>query len=143
MKLRRSAHAVYKTDYHIVWITKYRKKILNKGVSTYLKIKLREIRRYRPEVIIEEIGVDKDHVHIKVVIPPKYSVSKIVQEMKSSSSKKLKEKFDFLRGVYWGTSSIWSRGYFVSTVGLDEEVIKNYVKMQGEEDSGQAKLELK
>ena len=100
MKLRRSAHAVYKTDYHIVWITKYRKKILNKGVSTYLKIKLREIRRYSPEVIIEEIGVDKDHVHIQMVIPPKYSVSSIIQKMKSSSSRKLKEKFDFLKGVY-------------------------------------------
>ena len=142
MKLRRSSHAVYKTEYHIVWVTKYRNKILNKGVSEYLKIKLREIRKYHPDVIIQEIGIDKDHIHIYIVIPPKYAISKIVQKMKSSTSRGLKEKFDFLKKVYWGTNSVWSVGYFVSTVGINEDVIRSYVKMQGEEDSGQAQLEL-
>ena len=142
MKLRKSAHAVYKTEYHVVWVTKYRRKILNKGVGAYLKIKLHEISKYNPEVIIEDIGIDKDLLHIQMVIPPKYAVSRIIQKMKSWTSRYLRAKFDFLKEVYWGMGSIWSTGYFVSTVGLNEEVIRRYVQMQGKEDSGQATLEL-
>ena len=125
-----------------MWVTKYRRKILNKGVGAYLKIKLREISKYHPEIIIREIGIDKDHLHIQMVIPPKYAVSRIIQKMKSSTSRCLRTKFDFLKEVYWGTGSIWSTGYFVSTVGLNEKVIRHYIQMQGKEDSGQATLEL-
>ena len=142
MKFRKSAHTVYKTQYHIVFATKYRRKILVKGVEDYLEIKLREIRKFRPELEFLEIGMDKDHVHLHMVIPPKYSVSEIVNGMKSNTSTELKEKFSFLEKVYWGTDSVWSVGFFVSTVGINEEVIRKYVEKQGEEDSGQAELEL-
>ena len=64
MKLKKSAHTVYKTQYHIVWITRYRRKILVKGVKEYLKIKLLEIRKYYPEWEYLEIGIDLDHVHL-------------------------------------------------------------------------------
>jgi putative transposase len=73
MRLRKSAHTVYKTQYHIVWITRYRRKILVKGVKDYLKIKLLEIRKYYPEWEYLEIGIDLDHVHLYMVIPPKYA----------------------------------------------------------------------
>lgn len=142
MRLRKSAHTVYKTQYHVVIVTKYRRKILVKGVSQYLRVIFQEIRKFRPDVDFVEIGVDKDHVHLHVVIPPKYAVSEIVGAMKSNTAKKLKAKFPFLEKVYWGTDSIWSRGFFVSTVGVNEQTIRNYVKWQGEEDFGQAQLEL-
>ena len=73
MKLRKSVHTIYKTQYHIVWITRYRRKILVKGVKDYLKIKLLEIRKYYPEWEYLEIGIDLDHVHLYMVIPPKYA----------------------------------------------------------------------
>ena len=142
MLLRKSAHTVYKTQYHVVWVTKYRRKILNAGVSGYVRIKLLEITKLTPDIEFIEIGIDKDHLHLHMIIPPKYSVSRVVARMKSNTAKELKKKFSFLKDVYWGTESIWSKGYFVSTVGIDEATISNYVRMQGKEDSGQAELEL-
>ena len=141
MRLRKLAHAVYKTQYHIVWITRYRRKILVKGVKEYLKIKLLEIRKYYPEWEYLEIGIDLDHVHLYMVIPPKYAVSKVVETIKSNTSKALKIKFAFLKKVYWDDQGIWAKGYFVSTVGINEKIIKEYVKMQEKEDTGQAELE--
>ncbi len=142
MKLRKQAHTVYKTQYHIVFVTKYRRKILTKGVEEWLKLRLREIRKYKPDLEYIEIGMNKDHVHLYMVIPPKYSVSEIVNQIKVNTSRDMKAKFEFLEKVYWGTDSVWSTGFFVSTVGIDEEVVRKYVEMQGKEDSGQAKLEL-
>jgi len=105
-----------------------------------LKIKLGEIQRKRPDVEIVEIGTDGDHVHLHIIIPPKYSVSQVVVQLKASTSKSMKEKFEFLQNVYYGTDVVWGAGFFVGTVGVDEELIRKYVKMQGEEDSGQTKL---
>jgi putative transposase len=82
-----------------------------------------------------------DHVHILISIPPKYSVSHVVKVIKANTAQKMRKEFLFLDEVYWGIKGIWSIGYFVSTVGVDEEVIRKYIEMQGIEDSGQAKLE--
>jgi len=142
MKLRRQAHTVYKTQYHVVFVTKYRRKILVKGVVEWLKLRFQEIRKYKPDLEFIEVGMDKDHVHLHMVIPPKYSVSEIINQIKSNTSRDMKERFEFLEKVYWSTDSVWSRGFFVSTVGINEATIRKYVQMQGEEDSGQAQLEL-
>ena len=134
---------MYKTEYHVVWVSKYRRKILRpKGVVNYFKKIIRRLERYYPEWEIFEVGIDIDHVHIHMVIPPKYAVARVIQIMKSNTARELKQKFSFLRKVYWGTQSIWSKGYFVSTVGINSQIISNYVRMQGAEDSGQAQLEL-
>ena len=90
-----------------------------------------------------EVNHDEDHIHILVSIPPKLSVGEVVRIIKANTSRALKIKFDYLKQVYWGTTAIWSEGYFVSTVGINEEIIKKYIQKQGEEDFGQAKLELK
>jgi putative transposase len=73
--------------------------------------------------------------------PPKYSIAKVVQIIKANTGRALREKFGFLKGRYYGRGGIWSAGYFVSTVGLDERMIKRYVEYQAKEDLGQAKLE--
>ena len=143
MKLHRQAHVVYKTQYHIVWVTRFRRKILTKGIGSYLKIKIKEVRKYYPDWYYLEIKSDKDHVHLHMIIPPKYSVSKVVETIKKNTSRSLRSKFThFLDKVYWDKGGIWARGYFVSTVGINEKVIKNYIRNQGEEDTGQAELEL-
>jgi len=143
MKLYKQAHTVYKTQYHIVWPTRFRRKILTKGIQAYLKIKLEEVRKFYPDWIYVEKGIDLDHVHLHMIIPPKYSVSKVVETIKKNTSKSLRKKFShFLDKVYWDEGGIWSKGYFVSTVGINEEIIRRYVKEQAEEDAGQAQLEL-
>lgn len=102
VKLRKSAHAVYRTQYHIVWITRYRRKILVTGVKQYLSTKIQEVRKYYPDwEYIKKIGIESDHIHLNMIIPPKYSVSDVVETIKKNTSKSLKEKFSFLKKVYW------------------------------------------
>jgi len=76
-----------------------------------------------------------------IIIPPKYAVSKVVETIKSNTSKVLKIKFAFLEKAYCDDKGIWAKGYFVSTVVINEKIIKEYVKMQEKEDAGQAELE--
>ncbi len=140
METRRQARAAYCCQYHIVWIPRYRHKILTDEVDKYLEIKLDEIRKYYPDIEYIERNIQSDHVHIIVSFPPKYSISTVVGILKRNTGKALKEKFDFLKQRYYKTGSIWSVGYFVSTLGLDEKLIKKYDIYQGKEDLGQAKL---
>ena len=72
------------------------------------------------------------------MIPPKYAVSMVVETIKKNTSKALKTKFAFLKKVYWDNAGIWGKGYFVSTVGINENIIRKYVEMQEKEESGQA-----
>ena len=104
--------------------------------------RLKEVKEHYPEIEILEIEHDKDHVHMLISIPPKISVGRVVGIIKANTSRRLKEKFPFLKDVYWGTDGVWSDGYFVSTVGISEQSIQRYIKLQGEEDSGQAQLVL-
>lgn len=142
MKYRRRPHSVYCCDYHLVITTKYRRKVFNDGVHAYMRERLKEVTKYCPELDIKEINHDRDHVHILISIPPQMSVGQVVRIIKSNTSRRLKEKFPFLKKVYWGTDGIWSDGYFVSTVGVNEAVIRRYIEHQGQEDAGQAQLDL-
>ena len=107
----------------------------------YLETKLQEVRKYYPDWEYEAIGMEEDHVHLHMVIPPKYAVSMVVETLKKNTSLELSKKFRFLGNVYWDHEGIWSKGFFVSTVGINESVIRRYVEMQGKEDAGQAELE--
>lgn len=79
MQLRKQNHTVYKTQYHLVWVTRYRRKMLaNDGIKRYLATKLKEVKKHIPDIEYKEIGLDKDHIHLHMIIPPKYKVSKVV-----------------------------------------------------------------
>ena len=95
-----------------------------------------------PGVTIETIGFDTDHLHIVMNIPPKYSISSVIGKMKSQSSSELRKAFPWLSKVYWNENIVWSTGYFVSSIGVDEETIMRYVEHQGRQDSGQLRMEL-
>ena len=133
---------MYYYQYHLVLVSKYRRKIFNAGVQAYMSDRLREIRQYYPELEFVEVQHDQDHLHLLVVIPPQMAVGKAGGVMKANTSKRLKEKCPFLRQGDWGTEGIWSDGYFVSTVGVNEAVSQRYIEHQGQEDAGQAQLEL-
>ena len=131
------AHVAYQLGYHIVWIPKYRREIFVSGVKEYLEkiIKTSVIDRY-PDVHIHEINIQKDHVHALIEIPPKYSISSVVGYIKGVSSKKLRMHFVFLQHA----RALWANGFFVSSVGRNEENIRKYIKYQNSHDFGQAKL---
>ena len=141
MDCKKQGHSVYYTRYHLVIATKYRRKILKDGFGEYLKKLVIGIGRRIPEIEIVEVNTDKDHIHMLLSIPPKLSISEVVKEIKAKTGLYMRRKFPFLDKVYWGRGGIWSRGYFVSTVGISESTIRKYIEMQGKEDSGQALLE--
>lgn len=95
-----------------------------------------------PEVEMLEVNHDKDHIHMLLSIPPKMRVSDVVRRIKSITGRLLKKKFEYMRKEYWGVDGIWSDGYFVSTVGINDGIIRNYIEKQGIEDRGQVQLVL-
>ena len=141
MEYKKQAHAVYYTRYHIVISTKYRRKVLKAGIVEYLERKVLQVGRFHPEIEILEVNTHIDYIHLVISIAPKFSVSQVVSMIKANISSAMRKRFSFLEKVYWGIEGIWSIGYFVSTVGINEATIRKYVQMQGKEDSGQAKLE--
>lgn len=144
MKVRVSGHSAYRTEYHVVWVTKYRRRLLNPGVQGYCEKTLEVIMREIPECEVLECNFQIDHVHMVIVIPPSLRVSDVVGQIKQSFSRRLRKKFPWISKIRgWDKKTVWSTGYFVTTVGIDEEVVLAYVKWQGRQDSGRAQLELK
>ena len=140
IELIHSSHCVYHCDYHLVIVTKYRKPVFDEGIFAYFKLKLAEISEHHPVIRIKQVNHDKDHLHLLVTIPPTMTVGKVVGLIKQNTARELKQKFPFLKQIYWGTDAIWSEGYFVSTVGINEEMIRKYIEQQGKKDSGQTRI---
>lgn len=127
-----SSHAVYDIQYHTVWTTKYRYKILQGKIAERLRELLRQGCEARQITIIRG-SVGKDHVHMLISCPPTLAPSKIMQYLKGRSSRMLQEEFEELRKRYWG-QHLWATGYFMRTVGtVTEETIKQYIEEQGKE----------
>ena len=125
----KSSHAVYDIKYHIVWVTKYRYKILGGAISKRLRELIRQGCEARGITIVSG-NVGKDHVHMLISCPPSLAPSKIVQYLKGRSSRLLQEQFPELKQRYWG-QHLWARGYFCATLGLvNEETIKQYIDNQ-------------
>lgn len=125
----KGAHTRHRIMYHIVWIPKYRKRILNGKIARRIKELIREcadVNRWR----IDEINIQVDHVHILVQLRPDVSISRSIQLFKGRSSRIIRKEFPELKEFYWG-ANFWAEGFFVETVGrLSENVIREYVKNQ-------------
>jgi len=134
MGVRRTKHAVYDLKYHLVWIPKYRKQILDKEVSEYLKAIFNKIAE-EYEFGIDTMEVMEDHVHIFVEVPPRYSPARVVQIMKSISAREVFSKFPDLRKQLWA-GQLWNDGYFVRSVGdkVTADIIRKYIAYQTHED---------
>ena len=125
------ASPTYDCKYHIVWITKYRKKVLSGLVAERLRELLRGICKEH-EVEIIRGHVSQDHIHMFVSVPPHLAISKLVQYLKGKSSYKLLQENKQISKLFWGRH-LWARGYFVATSGnVTDEVIMEYIKTQDE-----------
>ena len=137
METRVQAHVCYRLMYHIVWIPKYRYNLLIKDLEKYFEDTIKSVSAdWYPDIEITELKIMSDHIHMVVIIPPKYSISNVIGDIKRHSSRELQKRFDYLRR---GKEGMWSIGYYVSSVGLDEERIRKYVQYQEEQDSGRLK----
>ena len=126
------AHAVYDCKYHLVWCPKYRFRILTGESGRSVRDIIKQLCEWKKIEVLEG-NVQKDHVHLVLSIPPKYSVSEMVGFLKGKSAIKMFDKYLDLKKRYWGRH-FWAKGYCVSTVGLDEEQIRKYVRWQLKKD---------
>ena len=141
IEYRKQAHAVYYTCYHLVFVTKYRRKVLKQGMGSYAQSVFKNIVLKYPDIEILEMNTDEDHIHLMVVILPKLPVSHAVNILKSNSARAMRLRFPFLASMYEHDNlGFWSDGYFVSTVGLNEKILRRYIEAQGQEDKGQTKF---
>lgn len=132
MEVQNLNHSTWVCNYHVVWIPKYRKKKIFKGIRTDLGIVLHKLAEQRESKILEG-HLLADHVHMLISIPPKYSVSSVIGYIKGKSALYITRQYNGKKRNFGG-ESFWARGFYVSTVGLDEETIRNYIKYQEEED---------
>ena len=132
-KYKKQSHVVYKCDYHIVWVPKYRFRMLTGELGNLVDRDIRMLSEWL-ECEVIELNVRIDHVHVVVSIPPKISVSTYMGTIKGKLAIKVFKSYPMLKKKpYWG-NHFWARGYFVNTVGINEEMIRRYVKYQeGEE----------
>ena len=132
-KYRKLSHVVYRCDYHIVFVPKYRFRILTGAVGELVERDIRVLSEWR-DVAVWELSVQPDHVHLVCSILPKVSVSQFMGLLKGKLAIKVFKSYPKLRQKpYWG-NHFWARGYFVSTVGVDEEMIRRYVRYQEERE---------
>lgn len=136
-RFKKLAHSLYECKYHIVFCPKYRYKILQDEVRNYVIQQVYELSSQKDKIEVLELNVQADHVHLVVSIPPKYAVSQYMGFLKGKLALRLFDRFPQLRKRYWG-QHVWSRGYCVSTVGIDEELIRKYVKWQQQKDEDEA-----
>jgi putative transposase len=126
------SHTQWECKYHVVFIPKYRRKVLYGELRRYLGEGFRQLAMQR-ESRVEEGHLMADHVHMMVAIPPKYSVAQVVGYIKGKSAIHIARTFGERKRNFVG-QHFWARGYFVSTVGRDEHVIREYIRKQEAED---------
>ena len=125
-------HSRWYFKYHVVWIPKYRKKVIYGQLRQNLGSILHSLAKQK-ECVIEEGHLMKDHVHMLISIPPKLAVANVVGFIKGKSAIQIARQFGGRKRNYNG-EKFWARGYFASTVGLDEQVVRAYIRHQEKED---------
>ena len=134
------SHTKWECKYHVIFIPKYRRKALYEQLRKELPEVLRRLAAQK-ESRIEEGHLMSDHVHMMISIPPKYSVSQVVGYIKGKSAIYIARNFGERRRNFVG-QHFWARGYFVSTVGRDETVIREYIRQQEAEERRQEQRDL-
>ena len=130
--MRKSTHVQYDLQYHLVWTTKYRYKVLNGKIAERTRELIRQSCKSMDITIIKG-AISKDHVHILISCPPSISISKIVQQIKGKSSRVLLQEYKDLKRRYWG-QHLWASGYFCRSVGvITDKIIKEYIENQQDE----------
>jgi putative transposase len=142
-RFRKLSRWLYECKYHIVFCPKYRYRIFKDTIVEYVRQQVYQLCQQKEQVVVLELNVQPEHVHLVVEIPPKYAVSEFMGYLKGKLAIRLFQQYESLAKRSWGRP-LWARGYCVSTVGLDEEKIRKYVhwqeKQEKQAESAQGKL---
>ena len=141
-RFHKLSHAKWHCQYHLVWVPKYRYRILKGPVGREVYTCI-QVFAQQKECEVVELNVQVDHVHLLVLVPPKVSISELMGTLKGRSAIRVFKQFPYLKEKpYWG-NHFWARSYCVDTVGLDAEMIRKYVKYQEAKDRRSEQLGLK
>jgi len=142
MEPKRTPHSVYDTKYHLVWAPKYRKLVLRGEVKNTVERSFNKIAKNN-DFEIDKMEVAKDHVHLFLSFPPRYSISKVVGMLKSISASRVFKVHPEIEDQLWG-GEFWEDGYFVRTVGdkITADVIRDYIAYHEEKERSAKQLEL-
>ncbi len=138
--IKKLSHVVWECKYHLVWCPKYRFRILKGEVGRSVRDIIRQLCEWKNVEILEG-NVQVDHIHLVLSFPPKYSIAEMVGFLKGKSAIKIFDTHLELKKRYWGRH-FWAKGYCVSTVGLDEKRIREYVRWQLKQDKAVEQLKL-
>ena len=139
-RFRRLSHTIYECKYHLIFCPKYRRPILKDEVREYVRQEISNLLRQKEGIEIIEMNVQSDHIHLVVWIPPKYSVSEVMGYLKGKLAIRLFQRYEKLGKQFWGRH-LWGRGYCVSTIGIDESRIREYVRWQENKEQEIEKLQ--
>jgi len=140
-RFRKLSHTIWHCQYHVVWVPKYRFRILGGPVREAAESGIQAICGFAGCEVVE-LSVQRDHVHLVVMVPPKVAISALMGRLKGQTSMKLFNQFRQLRKKpYWG-NHFWAKGYCVDTVGLDADMIRKYVRYQEEKEKQAEQLKL-
>lgn len=139
-RFRKLSHTLYECKYHLIFCPKYRHRILKDEVGEWVKTEIIKLLSQKDGIEIIEMNVQPDHVHLVVWIPPKYAISQVMGYLKGKLAIRMFQRYEKLGKRFWGRH-LWGRGYCVSTVGIDEERIRKYVRWQEEKDKETEKFQ--
>jgi putative transposase len=128
-RFKKLSHTIYECKYHVVFCPKYRYRIFKGEIGEYARQQISGLCKQKELLEVLELGIQEDHIHLVMSMPPKYAVSEIMEYVKGKLSLRLFQRYERVGKRYWGRY-LWSRGYCVSTVGLTEELIRRYVRHQ-------------
>ena len=141
-RFRKLSHVIWHCQYHIVWVPKYRYRILKGAVGQEVYTCIQVFSGYLGCEVVE-LNVQSDHVHLITMVPPKVSISNLLGSLKGRTAIRIFKQFPTLKvKPYWG-NHFWAPGYCVDTIGLDAEMIRKYVKYQEETERGEEQLQLR
>ena len=132
-RFQKLTHTIYECKYHIVFCPKYRYRILQGETASYCRQQVDNLINRKESIELLELNIQADHIHMVLSVAPKYAISTMMGYLKGKLALRLFDRFESLGKRYWGRH-LWSRGYCVSTVGLNEEEIRRYVKWQEDRD---------
>ena len=132
-QFKRLSHTIYECKYHVVFCPKYRQRIFDEAIAEYTQQQIYELCRQKAQIEVLELNIQPDHIHLVVSVAPKYSISEFMGYLKGKLALRLFHQYEQLGKRYWGRH-LWTRGYCVSTIGLDEDKIRKYVKWQEQKE---------
>jgi len=140
-RFRKLSHSIWHCQYHIVWVPKYRFRVLTGAIGETVQTGIHAVCGFTGCEVVE-LSVQPDHVHLIVMVPPKVSISDLIGRVKGQTAMKVFRRFRHLRKKpYWG-NHFWAKGYCVDTVGLDAGMIRKYVRHQERKERQQEQLRL-